>query len=71
MLTHQVTPETFATFVATTCIAAAHGDTAHKRLEVRVDLSTTPATLRYVVSTEGQEHFFDHLPDAITTYNSY
>lgn len=70
-MTHLLTSATFAAYTATTVIAAAHGATAHKSLELRVDLSTTPVTLRFVVSTEGQEHSFDQLPAAITEYNSY
>lgn len=70
-MTHTITSATFAAYTATTVIAAAHGASAHKALELRVDLSTTPVTLRFVVATEGREHFFDHLPAAITEYNAH
>ena len=70
-MNHSISTASFAQYTATTVIAAAHGATAHKSLELRVDLSTTPVTLRFVVATEGQEHFFDSLPAAITEYNSY
>ena len=71
MKSHTVTIEAFATFTATTVMAAAHGASAYKSLELRVTFDTTPETLRYVVQTEGREQFFDSLPAAITAYNSY
>ena len=70
-MSHTTTPEAFAAFTATTVLAAAHGASAYKSLELRVTFDTTPETLRYVVQTEGREHFFDHLPAAIAAYNSY
>jgi hypothetical protein len=69
MKKHTISLEQLAGFTPTVAIASAHGGTDHKRLEVRVDLPTE--TTRFVVATEGQEHFFDNLPDAITEYNSY
>jgi hypothetical protein len=69
MKPHTITLEQLAGFTPTVAIAAAHGGTDHKRLEVRVDLPTE--TTRFVVATEGQEHFFDNLAQAITCYNEY
>ena len=68
---HTVTPATFATFVAKTQMAGAHGATESKLLELRVTFDTPTPVLRYVVQAEGREHFFDSLPAAITEYNSY
>lgn len=68
---HTITPATFSTFTAKTEMAGAYGSTESKSLELRVTFDTEPATLRYVVRAEGQEHFFDSLPAAITEYNAH
>lgn len=71
MKKHTVSLPSFATFTAKTQMAAAHGATEHKSLECRVTFDTPTPALRFVVQAEGQEHFFDSLPAAITEYNKH
>ena len=68
---HTVTPATFTAFTAKTEMAGAHGATESKLLECRVTFDAIGFYVRFVVQAEGQEHFFDSLPDAITEYNKW
>lgn len=68
---HTITTAAFATFTAKTQLAGAHGTTESKSLECRVTFDTPEPVLRFVVQAEGQEHFFDSLPAAITEYNRF